>query len=101
MIKKVKKGRNYSYHTELEFENGVLNPAVYRGSLFLQFMYFIVQFACNFSTTIGYAKLKGPLEVVDRIKKSPLIVPSSTIDKQGVEDARIVKKETFYMKAIS
>jgi predicted GH43/DUF377 family glycosyl hydrolase len=97
---KVKKEGIILYHTELEFENdGVLNPAVYQEGNTVHVFYRAVRQG-NFST-IGYAKLKGPLEVVDRIKK-PLIVPSSTIDKQGVEDARIVKiEETFYMSYTS
>jgi predicted GH43/DUF377 family glycosyl hydrolase len=54
------------------------------------------RFAKVIFSTIGHAKLNGPLEVEDR--RRTLIGPSSAIDKQGIEDARIVKEDyTFYM----
>ncbi|MDG1872168.1 MAG: pesticidal protein Cry7Aa [Flavobacterium sp.] len=96
----IKKEGIILYHTDLEFENdGVLNPAVYQDGNTVHLFYRAVREG-NFST-IGYAKLNGPLEVEDRLGE-PLIAPSSEIDKQGVEDARIVKiDDTFYMSYTS
>ena len=96
----IKKEGIIFYHTDLEFENdGVLNPAVYQDGNTVHLFYRAVREG-NFST-IGYAKLNGPLEVEDRLGE-PLIAPSSEIDKQGVEDARIVKiDDTFYMSYTS
>ncbi len=96
----VKKEGIILYHTDLDFENdGVLNPAVYQEGETVHLFYRAVRKG-NFST-VGYAKLNGPLEVVDRLAK-PLIGPSSAIDQQGVEDARIVKIDgTFYMSYTS
>jgi len=48
----------------------------------------------NYST-IGYAKLDGPLNVIER-KNSPLIIPSSGFEIHGIEDPRIVKIEDVY-----
>lgn len=96
----IKKEGIILYHTDLEFENdGVLNPAVYQDGNTVHLFYRAVRKG-NFST-IGHAKLNGPLEVEDRLGE-PLIAPSSEIDKQGVEDARIVKiDDTFYMSYTS
>lgn len=96
----IKKEGIILYHTDLEFENdGVLNPAVYQDGNTVHLFYRAVR-AGNFST-IGHAKLNGPLEVDDRLGE-PLIGPSSEIDKQGVEDARIVKiGDIFYMSYTS
>ena len=96
----IKKEGIILYHTDLEFENdGVLNPAVYQDGNTVHLFYRAVREG-NFST-IGHAKLNGPLEVKDRLGE-PLIAPSSEIDKQGVEDARIVKiDDTFYMSYTS
>lgn len=92
----VKKEGIILYHTEIGFENdGVLNPAVYQDGNTVHVFYRAVRQG-NFSS-IGYAKLDGPLEVVDRLKE-PLIASSSAIDQQGIEDARIVKiDDTFYI----
>lgn len=96
----IKKEGIILYHTDLEFENdGVLNPAVYQDENTVHLFYRAVREG-NFST-IGHAKLNGPLEFEDRLGR-PLIAPSSEIDKQGVEDARIVKiDDTFYMSYTS
>lgn len=80
--------------TELDFENeGVLNPAVIQEGNIVHVLYRAVRKG-NFST-IGYAKLEGPLTVVER-NKAPLITPNSNDEIHGVEDPRIVKIDGVY-----
>lgn len=82
--------------TEREFENnGVFNPGIYQEGNTVHIFYRAVQDG-NFST-IGYAKTDGPHTIVHRDKK-PLINRDFDYEKQGVEDARIVKiEDTYYM----
>lgn len=88
MIKVVKEGVILEI-TNLEFENeGVLNPAVLQEGNTVHVFYRAVRTGNN--STIGYAKLDGPLKVVERNTK-PLIAPTMPEETQGVEDARIVK----------
>jgi len=50
----------------------------------------------NYST-IGYCRLKGPLEVVARRRK-PVLFPEKKYESQGIEDPRIVKiDDTWHM----
>lgn len=80
--------------TELEFENeGVLNPAIIQEGNTVHMLYRAVRKG-NYST-IGYAKLEGPLKVVER-KKEPLLVPTTDDEIHGIEDPRIVKIEGIY-----
>jgi len=80
--------------TDLDFENeGVLNPAVIREGEYVHIFYRAVSQG-NFSS-IGYCKLKGPLEVEER-SKSPLLVPEFPYESHGIEDPRIVKIEDLY-----
>ncbi|MBE0391884.1 pesticidal protein Cry7Aa [Flavobacterium sp. PL002] len=82
--------------TKLEFENdGVLNPAILQDGNTVHIFYRAVRRG-NYST-IGYAKLEGPLNVIDR-KQEPLIIPSTEDEVHGIEDPRIVEIEnTYYM----
>jgi predicted GH43/DUF377 family glycosyl hydrolase len=82
--------------TEREFENnGVLNPGVYQDGNTVHILYRAVQNG-NFST-IGYAKTKGPYEIVER-RDTPLINREFDYESRGVEDARIVKiEDTYYL----
>lgn len=82
--------------TKLEFENdGVLNPAILQDGNTVHVFYRGVRRG-NYST-IGYAKLEGPLNVIDR-KQEPLIIPSNEEEVHGIEDPRIVKiEDTYYM----
>lgn len=80
--------------TELDFENdGVLNPAIMQEGNTVHVFYRAVRRG-NYST-IGYAKLEGPLKVVER-KKEPLLIPSTEDEVHGIEDPRIVKIDTVY-----
>ena len=55
--------------TDLEFENeGVLNPAVIREGEHVHLFYRAVSKG-NYSS-IGYCKLNGPLEIVERLRKT-------------------------------
>lgn len=80
--------------TELDFENdGVLNPAIMQEGNTVHVFYRAVRRG-NYST-IGYAKLEGPLKVVERNQK-PLINPSTKDEIHGIEDPRIVKIDNLY-----
>jgi len=80
--------------TELDFENeGVLNPAIFQEGNTVHMFYRAVRKG-NFST-IGYAKLEGPLKVVER-KKEPVLIPTTKDEIHGVEDPRIVKIDDIY-----
>jgi len=93
MIKIRKEGIILS-ETELHFENeGVLNPAIFQEGDTVHVFYRAVRKG-NYST-IGYARLEGPLNVVER-KKEPLIIPSTENEIHGIEDPRIVKIDNFY-----
>lgn len=74
--------------TNLEFENqAVLNPAIIKVGNEVHMFYRAVKKG-NYSS-IGYAKLKGPLEVVER-STEPILVPEHDYEKHGIEDPRIV-----------
>lgn len=93
MIKVKKEGIILS-ETDLYFENdGVLNPAIMQEGSTVHVLYRAVRRG-NFST-IGYAKLEGPLKVVER-KKEPLITPTTDDEIHGIEDPRIVKIDNVY-----
>ena len=93
---KVKKEGIILEKRNLEFENaGVLNPAIYKEGDSVHIFYRAVTEG-NFST-IGYARLDGPLHHAERWDK-PIMVPEFEYESHGVEDARIVKiDDLFYM----
>lgn len=79
---------------KLEFENaGVLNPAIIKEGDCVHIFYRAVSEGNH--STIGYAKLDGPLHLAERWDK-PMIVPEFDYESQGVEDARIVKIDDLY-----
>ncbi len=80
--------------TELGFENeGVLNPAVMQEGTNVHIFYRAVRKG-NYST-IGYCRLNGPLEIVER-NDTPVLFPQLPFESQGVEDPRIVKIDGLY-----
>lgn len=80
--------------TNLPFENeGVLNPAAIREGDDVHLLYRAVRHG-NFST-IGYCKLNGPLDVVQR-NTEPLLSPTEPYESQGMEDPRIVHVDGLY-----
>ena len=90
----VKKEGILLYNRDIEFENGgVLNPAVIRVGDSVHIFYRAVK--TGNCSTIGYCRLDGPLNVVERLD-TPVIVPETEFESQGVEDARIVKIDDLY-----
>jgi predicted GH43/DUF377 family glycosyl hydrolase len=82
--------------TKLAFENeGVMNPAVIAEGETVHLLYRAVREGNH--STVGYCRLKGPLEVVQR-DKQPLLFPQFDYESKGVEDPRIVKiDDTYYI----
>jgi beta-1,2-mannobiose phosphorylase / 1,2-beta-oligomannan phosphorylase len=82
--------------TDHGFElEGVLNPGVIHYGDFIHIFYRAVA-KFNYSS-IGYAKLKTPLEVVERLDV-PVIFSQFEYEEHGIEDPRIVRiDETFYL----
>jgi beta-1,2-mannobiose phosphorylase / 1,2-beta-oligomannan phosphorylase len=79
---------------DFEFENaGVLNPAIIKEGDSVHIFYRAVSKGNH--STIGYARLDGPLYVAERWD-TPFMVPEFDYETQGVEDARIVKIEDVY-----
>lgn len=80
--------------TTLLFEDeGVLNPAVYQDGNTIHIFYRALRKG-NYST-IGYCKLDGPLNLVERLN-IPLLSPQFEYEAHGIEDPRIVKIEELY-----
>ena len=80
--------------TELEFENeSVLNPAIMQEGDTVHIFYRAVRKGNH--STIGYARLDGPLTLTHR-NDTPLLSPEFEYESQGVEDARIVKIDDLY-----
>ncbi|MBW2981551.1 pesticidal protein Cry7Aa [Candidatus Woesearchaeota archaeon] len=82
--------------SKLNFENqAVLNPATVKIGNTVHMFYRAVKQG-NYSS-IGYAKLDGPLNVIERAKK-PILKPEFPYEIHGVEDPRVVKIDgTYYM----
>lgn len=81
-------------HTNFSFENAaVLNPGIIQNGNTVHVFYRAVRKG-NYSS-IGYCKLEGPLEVVERNKK-PVISPNFDYESHGVEDPRITKIDELY-----
>ncbi len=82
--------------TTLGFESeGVLNPAVINTATGIQLFYRAVSKG-NYSS-IGYCKLKSPLEVEERYDM-PIILPQFDYETHGVEDPRVTSIDgLFYM----
>ncbi len=90
----VKKEGILLHKTTLGFENeGVLNPATIQEGDDVHLFYRAVSKG-NYSS-IGYCKLKGPLNVVERCD-IPILFPQSEYESHGVEDPRIVKVDNLY-----
>lgn len=80
--------------TSIDFENeGVLNPAAIREGDIVHLFYRAVSTGNH--SSVGYCKLRGPLEVEERYEK-PVIIPEFEYESHGVEDPRIVKIDYQY-----
>lgn len=78
----------------LGYENeGVLNPAAIREGEHVHMFYRAVGKG-NYSS-IGYCKLKGPLELESR-EDMPVVFPQADYESHGVEDPRITKIDDLY-----
>lgn len=76
-------------------QDGVLNPAVLQEGDVIHVFYRAV--ATGNYSSIGYCKLKSPLEVTEQLDK-PVLFPQFDYESQGVEDPRLVKiDDTYYM----
>lgn len=82
--------------TKNNFEDkSVLNPAVFQDGQTLHLIYRAIN--KDFISSFGYAKLEGPVKVIER-RKEPFMAPKYSYEKRGVEDPRIVKiGEIFYL----
>lgn len=91
---KVKKEGVILKKSELAFENdSVLNPGTYQDGNTVQMLYRAVRNG-NYST-IGYWRLEGSLNVVER-NYIPLMISYTSDASNGIEDPRIVKIEDVY-----
>ena len=91
---KIKKEGIILEKTVLPFENdSVLNPAIMQEGETIHMLYRAVRTG-NYST-IGYCKLNGAKEIVQR-NNIPLLIPSTEEASNGIEDPRIVKIDGVY-----
>ena len=80
--------------TNLEFESqAVLNPACVQEGNTVHMFYRAVKEG-NYSS-IGYCKLDGPLNVIER-SENPVLYPEFDYEKHGVEDPRITVLDGIY-----
>ena len=93
---KVKKEGVILQPTRREFENqAVLNPTCITSGANVKMFYRAVREG-NYSS-IGYCKLEGPLEVVERYEE-PVLSPEYDYESHGIEDPRIVELDgTYYL----
>jgi predicted GH43/DUF377 family glycosyl hydrolase len=78
----------------LDFENeSVLNPAIIQEGNTIHLFYRAVQ--TKNQSSIGYCRLDGPLNVVERMT-TPFLSPQFDYEKHGMEDPRIVKIDDVY-----
>jgi len=80
--------------TERGFENdGVCNPACVRVGGDVHVFYRAVRTG-NYST-IGHARLRGPIEIAQRRAK-PVLYPEKKYESQGIEDPRVTRIDDVY-----
>ncbi len=82
--------------TKHDFENfAVLNPGSWQEGRTVHLFYRALD--KEFRSSIGYARLEGPMKVVERWEK-PILEREFDYESKGVEDPRIVKiEDTFYL----
>ena len=91
---KVKKEGVILRKTTLSFEDeAVLNPATIQDGNTVHMFYRAVRKGNH--STIGYCRLEGPIEVVER-RDSFLLGPQFDYEVHGIEDPRIVKIDDLY-----
>jgi len=86
--------------TSRPFESrAVLNPTCYQEGEFVHVFYRAI--GGDNTSSVGYAKLKGPVKIVER-RETPLIAPTYNYESKGVEDPRLTKfKETYYLTYVA
>jgi predicted GH43/DUF377 family glycosyl hydrolase len=86
--------------TRASFESrAVLNPAIVQQNNHVHMFYRAVN--RRYESCIGYARLKGPLKVVERWRE-PIVKRERKMEVKGIEDPRIVKlADTFYMTYVA
>lgn len=86
--------------TENKFENrAVLNPGVFQEGNRVHIFYRAIDKRNN--SSIGYARLNGPTEVVERWD-TPFMARTRPYEKRGCEDPRITKiGNTYYMTYVA
>jgi len=97
---KIKKHGVILRPTKLAFESKcVFNPGIYQDGNDVHVVYRAMD--DDYMSTFGYAKLNGPLEVVER-HKEPIYSPKYKYEKKGVEDPCIVNIDgTIYMTYVA
>ncbi|MBU4217281.1 pesticidal protein Cry7Aa [Candidatus Parcubacteria bacterium] len=82
--------------TNLEFENkSVFNPGILQEGNTVHMVYRAIDE--NNKSCLGYARLEGPMKVVERWTK-PFMYPHFNYEKMGIEDPRLVKiNDLVYM----
>lgn len=86
--------------TRLPFENlSVFNPAIYQDDESVHILYRAL--SDKLVSTLGYARLEGPKNVVERLDH-PILSPRRPYEKHGLEDGRLVNiKGHFYLTYIA
>lgn len=86
--------------TKIPFESrAVLNPATFQDGNYVHLCYRAVN--KKYESAIGYAKLEGPVTVIER-QKTPFMKREFAYEKKGVEDPRLTKiKNTFYLTYVA
>lgn len=86
--------------TDNDFEaRAVLNPGVYQDGETVQVVYRAID--QDGVSSLGYARLDGPLKVVERWDK-PLAYPKLKMEKRGIEDPRLVRIDgLFYLTYVA
>ncbi|NCN25174.1 pesticidal protein Cry7Aa [Candidatus Falkowbacteria bacterium CG10_big_fil_rev_8_21_14_0_10_37_14] len=72
----------------------VFNPGVWQNGNSVEILYRAV--ADDYVSTIGYARLEGPMTLVERLDY-PLYRPEEKYESQGLEDPRIVKIDDSFL----
>ena len=75
--------------TKLAFENlSTFNPGIYQDGKTVHIVYRAQ--SDKYISSFGYARLNGPVKVVERWRK-PFAIPKYQYEKNGIEDPRITK----------
>jgi len=82
--------------SELEFESqAVFNPTCITKGDYIHMFYRAVD--KKYCSRIGYCKLNGPLDIIERAEE-PVLYPEFEWERHGVEDPRIVEIDgTYYL----